>query len=99
MKTPGGPWPSDTDLAAIAAIQTAGFDKAEFALALRLLHVVWAWSGQTNPTKTENPARQDPLYPGLTGSKWPLYDAIEKLIKHHNYAPPASTSGSPGDKP
>jgi hypothetical protein len=86
MKTPGFP------LAKIATIQTAGFDKAEFAYAVRLLHVVWAWSGQVGPS-ADNPAKKDPLYPqNLAYSKWPLYDAIAEFLNHHNYVAPKVTA-------
>ena len=89
MKTPGFPWPSDEQIAA----QALAFDKAEFALAIRLLHVWWAWSGQCGPGGQDNPARKDPLYPmNQPGrcNEWPLKDAVEQLIKHHNYIAPTS---------
>lgn len=94
MKTPGFPWPDDDELARIATAQAAGFDKAEFAYAIRLLHVWWAWAGQCGPNR-DNLAKQDPLYPAKHDwNDWPLKDAVEELLKHHNYVLPPNSGGT-----
>lgn len=70
-------------------------DEDDFKQAIRLLHVWSAWCG---PGNVENPAKDDPLYPGLhLPHQTPLLGAMAELLAKYPYVSQHPESQLPAD--